>query len=103
MTWGPGEIEGGHITFFFSGRGGGLCNFFIPKRGGSCNFLREQEGGRVTFSVTDKFHPAPCHVNNERSLMTSVYIERDALLDSRQTKLTSKTRLDDQNTEVLKH
>ncbi len=46
---------------------GGLSNFPTGSRGAT-SFLCEQEGG-VTFSIPNKFHPAPCHVNNEHSLI----------------------------------
>ena len=40
-------------------QGGGQVTFRLS-RGGATLFSREQEGGgRVTFSVIDKFHPAP--------------------------------------------
>ena len=49
--------------------GAGLSNFPTGSRGAT-SFSHEQEGGgRVTFLAANKFHPAPCHVNKERSLI----------------------------------
>ncbi len=49
-----------------------------------------KRGGRVTFPVADKFHPAPCHVNNERSLIVMESRERE---DYRNSDVKSKQEM----------
>ncbi len=49
----PGEIEGGHVTSFFSERGGAY-NFFYHKEGGSHVSDQRPTGGSSNFPTESR-------------------------------------------------